>query len=201
VIEPQGPYARECFDLVRQFLREQLTENVERISLPGVLTGSARLRAGFSLPVVNPEIRGMYSWSTKALVQSVLTRKSAAAKERDAAPEQVADGVHRFLDRVYYGLRNIGQSSQDRAINFASTNAVQLEPVFAAAARELLELDSVSVEPNPIFRPGSDCWDVQLSFFSPTASAQSVRKVFRFTVDVSDVVPVNVSSVRSWFTR
>ena len=30
---------------------------------------------------------------------------------------------------------------------------------------------------------------------------QTVRKVFRFTVDVSDVVPVTVGTVRSWFTR
>jgi hypothetical protein len=30
---------------------------------------------------------------------------------------------------------------------------------------------------------------------------QTVRKVYRFTVDVSDVVPVTVGPMRSWFVR
>ncbi len=30
---------------------------------------------------------------------------------------------------------------------------------------------------------------------------QTVRKVYRFTVDVSDVVPVTVGTMRSWFVR
>jgi hypothetical protein len=30
---------------------------------------------------------------------------------------------------------------------------------------------------------------------------QTVRKVYRFTVDVSDTVPVTVGPLRSWFTR
>jgi hypothetical protein len=30
---------------------------------------------------------------------------------------------------------------------------------------------------------------------------QTVRKVFRFTIDVSDVVPVAVGPMRSWFVR
>jgi hypothetical protein len=204
VVEPQGPYAREGFELLQQFLREQLTEDVERVSIPGVVVGSATLRGGFSLPLVNPELRGMFSWSSKALVDSVLAAKHPTAKASQAersAYEKIGDGVHGFLDRVYYGLRNLGQSSHERALNFAATSALQLESVYAAAVKEELELDTISVEPNPIARSGADCWDVQLSFFAPTMQPQTLRKIYRFTIDVTDVVPVNVSKVRSWFVR
>jgi hypothetical protein len=52
-----------------------------------------------------------------------------------------------------------------------------------------------------VCRPDSDCWDVKLHFFFPARQVQTVRKVYRFTVDVSDVVPVTVGPVRSWFVR
>jgi hypothetical protein len=42
---------------------------------------------------------------------------------------------------------------------------------------------------------------VELYFFFPERQVQTVRKVYRFTVDVSDVVPVTVGAMRSWFTR
>jgi hypothetical protein len=64
-----------------------------------------------------------------------------------------------------------------------------------------LELESINVTPSPICRPGSDCWDVELYFFYPERQVQTVRKVYRFTVDVSDVVPVTIGTTRSWFTR
>jgi hypothetical protein len=64
-----------------------------------------------------------------------------------------------------------------------------------------MELDRVNVAPSPIGRPGSDCWDVEVYFFYPERPVQTVRKVYRFTVDVSDTVPVTVGATRSWFTR
>ncbi len=55
-----------------------------------------------------------------------------------------------------------------------------------------MELDSVNVVPSPICRPGSDCWDVEVYFFYPERQVQTVRRVYRFTVDVSDTVPVTM---------
>jgi hypothetical protein len=52
-----------------------------------------------------------------------------------------------------------------------------------------------------VARPGSDCWDVEVYFFYPERQVQTVRKAYRFTVDVSDNVPVTVGTLRSWFTR
>ena len=68
-------------------------------------------------------------------------------------------------------------------------------------AKEEMDLDNINVVRSPICRPGSDCFDVELFFFFPARQVQTVRKVYRFTVDVSDVVPVTVGPMRTWFTR
>ena len=45
----------------------------------------------------------------------------------------------------------------------------------------------------PICRPDSDCWDVQLLMFDPENERRASR-VYRYTVDVSDVLPVTVGA-------
>ncbi|MFB2977960.1 hypothetical protein, partial [Microseira sp. BLCC-F43] len=42
-----------------------------------------------------------------------------------------------------------------------------------------------------------DCWDVKLKFFDPENSRRA-KKVFRFTIDVRDPMPVTLGEVRSW---
>ena len=59
------------------------------------------------------------------------------------------------------------------------------------------KLESIGVERSPICRPGSDCWDVKLTFFDPT-KREGQRQASRLTIDVSEVVPVMVGTVRSW---
>jgi cyanobactin maturation PatA/PatG family protease len=202
-LRPEGPFAGDTYALLRRFLREQLDEGVERVSVPGVTAGETRLLNGQLVPIIAPELRGMYSWTTKALVAATVGAAPAAeapAAEREQH-ERRAAGMREFLDRVYHGLRNLGQLPHDRALNFAATNAFQAEEALQAAAKEDLDLDSINVVHSPICRPGSDCWDVELYFFFPARQVQTVRKVYRFTVDVSDVVPVTVGPMRSWFTR
>jgi hypothetical protein len=128
----------------------------------------------------------MYSWSTAALV------KAAMPKGGDEA------GVHNFLERVYYELMNLGRTAPERAMNFAATNAFQVADVFKDAAKAKLMLDHIEAERSSICRPDSDCWDVKLTFFDPANRLTVARKVYRFTIDVSDVVPVTVGTVRSW---
>jgi hypothetical protein len=199
-IEPQGPFAREAYDLLRQFLHEQMEEGVERVSIPGAISGMSRLRSGVVVPSIVPEIRGMYSWTTDALVTALC---GPTPKEREGSEEYDAKkkGITNFLDRVYYQIRNIGRTPQERAINFAATNAFEIERVFENAMREDMDLDTTEVERSPICKIGADCWDVSLIFFFPQRQVQTVRKVYRFAVDVADVVPSTVGPVRSWFVR
>ena len=49
-------------------------------------------------------------------------------------------------------------------------------------------------------RPGSDCWDVVVTTFVADKVYESAKRVFRQTVDVSDVVPVFLGQPRSYST-
>ncbi|HZU37524.1 MAG TPA: S8 family serine peptidase [Gemmataceae bacterium] len=202
-IRPQGPFAAGVYEQLRAFLRQQLTEGVERVSIPGVVSGKASLLLGQVVPVIVPERRGMYSWSTDALVAAVAGAAPAAEAPQDHkdAHEQKKKGIRDFLDRVYHELRNLGIMAEERALNFAATNAFAAGEAFTAALKERMELDSVRVVRSPVCRPSSDCWDVELYFFYPERHVQTVRKVYRFTVDVSESVPVTIGPVRSWFCR
>src|SRR5262245_54228945 len=203
VIEPRGAFARDAYDLLRQFLREQVTEGVERVSIPGVISGMTRHRSGLVIPVVAPEIRGMYSWTTQALAAAVVGAppEPSAGEERQQEYRERQRGITNFLERVYYEIRNLGRTPQERALNFAATNAFEVERVYERAIREEMELDTIEVEPSPVCPPGADCWDVKLLFFFPQRPVQTVRRVYRFTVDVADVVPATVGPVRSWSVR
>lgn len=196
-IVPAGPFASDVYATLREFLAGQIRDGVERVSIPGATGGSATLLNGQKVPLILPELRGMYSWSTGELVKAVAgdPPKDAAGKKEHAA--KVAD-IANFLERIYYEIRNLGITPQDRAVNYAATNAFQIENVITAALSEGLKLDGIDVERSPVCRPESDCWDVKLTFFNPKKRLEEARKVYRFTIDVSDVVPVTVGSVRSW---
>ena len=200
---PQGAYAEQGYIRLRQFLREQLEEGVERISIPGVIMGQVMLMSGQTVPVIVPTLRCMYSWTTSALITAVcgdVPAESASDQDREAYGQR-SQSVSNFLERVYYELRNLGITPQERAINYSATNALNVEQIFESTIRDEMDLDTVEVEPSPLCRPDSDCWDVKLTFFNPRRVFEQARKVYRFTVDVSDVCPVSVGRVRSWFVR
>lgn len=202
-IQPRGPFAGDVGHRLRQFLREQLDEGVERISVPGLIAGSARLFTGQVVPVISPELRGMYSWNTSALIDTIcgsLKHENVEQRKKDM-DDEIPQAVANFLRRVYDELRNLGITPQDRAINYAATNAFQVKEVFEDAIKESMDLDTIDIERSPICRPDSDCWDVKLTFFNPRKVFKQARKVYRFTVDVSDVVPVMVGPIRSWYLR
>lgn len=193
-IRPGGAFAAEGYKgLVDMFEQQSGDDAAERLSLPGVVTGNVMLSNGMVVPIVTPEQQGMYNWNTKELVKSLVG--TAKGDEADKRQSQIGN----FLDRVYFELRNIGQAPQDRAINFAATQAQRTEKIFEKAISAKLQLDSFSVERSPIARPGTDCWDVKLVFFNPMKRLEEANLTFRFTIDVSDVIPVMVGKVRSWY--
>lgn len=193
-IRPMGAYAPDAYRRLASYLIGQIgntgkdKRKFERVSLPGWIAGSVTLSNGITVPVVMPSLRGMFAWDTRSLVEALKLK----------AEEEIQ--VTNFLERLYYDLRNLGLSPQDRAKNFAATNAYQVGEVFRNAVRRKLVLDHIEVQKSPICRQDSDCWDVLLTFFDP-ANDRAARDVHRFTVDVSDVVPCTVGRVRNWFIR
>lgn len=197
VIQPAGAFADIGYERLREFLTAQLNDEVERVSVPGYISGNATLFSGQTVPVIVPDLRGMYSWTTGQLITAVLG-EAPKKKEEAAAHAAKAAGIQNFLERVYYEIRNLGVSPQERAMNYAATDAFRMESVYSTAIGAGLKLDSMEVERSPICRPDSDCWDVKLMFFNPTKRLEQARVVYRFTIDVSDVIPVTVGKVRSW---
>ena len=204
-IRPDGAFAADAYALLRRFLSEQVdaTVRAERVSLPGYLIGTQTLLTGQKVGVVVPVIRGMFNWTTGALVQRAAGKRpdNAAGKGEREAFRRKEEGITNFLQRVYFEIRNLGLEPRDRALNAAATNAFQLEQVFVAAAAAGLQLDQIDVERSPICRLDSDCWDVVLYFFNPANVLGEARRAFRFTVDVSDVVPVFIGDIREWSVR
>ncbi|MEP4038522.1 PatA/PatG family cyanobactin maturation protease [Pseudophaeobacter sp.] len=186
-IKPIGAHAASAYERLLDFLKGQIDEKIERISVPGVIGGSTTLTNGITVPVVIPTMRGMFSWNTDELLEAATTPETKSK-------------VENFLNRIYYELRSLGQSPQERALNFAATNAFQAEKVFNRSAEEGHELDDIAVERSPVCRQDSDCWDVILTTFDPL-NDRGARMRHRFTVDVSDVVPCTVGAVRSWSVR
>lgn len=204
-IEPQGAYGRDVYAVLQELLAGQIQaesseEYVERISVPGVLTGkTVKLYSGQVVPVIAPQSpRGIYGWKVNTLVNAALETVQTAV-EGSPTEETMRRTLGSFLNRIYYDLRNLGTTSQDRALNFATTNAFQAASTFAEAVAAGMELDSISVEKSPFCRMDSDCWDVKLKFFDPENSRRA-KKLFRFTIDVSDLIPVTLGDVRSWAT-
>lgn len=195
---PVGPFATDGYKLLKDFLKAQVEEGAERISLPGIITGQTMLMSsGVTVPVVAPDIRGLYSWKTKDLVESLCGKEPKDGKGADEYHGK-REGVRNLLDRIYYDLQNLGMSSQDRSLNFAATNAFNIEKVFEQAVKKSMQLQQISTEKSPICRPGSDCWDVKLSFWDPENQTKRARQVYRYTVDVSEPIPITVGPVRSW---
>lgn len=183
--------------LAGQLEPEASDEFVERISIPARRTNrTVELSSGEVVPVVTvPYPRGMYGWKVNTLVNSAM-----AAISRQVNPDQeplVRQGLTAFLNRVYNDLRNVGQTSRDRALNFAATNIFQAAVTFARAIVEGRQLDTITVEKSPFCRINSDCWDVKLEFYDPDNTRRG-RKVFRFTLDVVLLMPVTLGQVRSW---
>jgi len=197
-IEPQGPFAREVYETLQQLLAGQVlleddADYVERVSIPGKLTGrTAKLFSGQLVPIVEPpNVRGIHGWKVNQVISAALTATGAPSEEN------LRNTLGSFLNRVYYDLRNLGTTSQDRALNFAVTNAFQLASTFSQAVAEGMQLDAITVEKSPFCRLDSDCWDVKLKFFDPENSRRA-KKIFRFTIDVSDLLPVTLGDVKSW---
>lgn len=168
---------------LRQLLERQLSGEVARVAVPGLISGSVDLLCGGRVPMIVPDMRGITSWK----------RSHIHGGEGDQTE------TLNFLSRVFYELRSPGLSNDDRAINFAATEALTTHAIFKSAKDETLVLEKIAVDDSPICRPGSICRDVVITFFNPSRRFEQARKVFRLTVDVADTVPARIGEVRSWY--
>lgn len=213
-IEATGPFAHLVYEQLGKFLEGQSLPQIDntayergyidKVSIPGVLTGrTVQLFSGQVVPVLEVyNLRGLYGWHINLLIEDVV---NAVGVSQDS-PEGIAIdySLRTFLQRIYYDLRNLGQTSQERAFNYAATNALQLADALvtvlqtqSSSGAASMQLDSIEVERSPFCRVDSDCWDVKIRFFDPENDRRA-RKVLRYTVDVSDIMPVTLGEPRIW---
>lgn len=189
VLAPVGAYAQFTYDTLIEILHD-MQNDACRISVAGTAKEFVQLQSGLTARALIVDPRGLASWSTSELLNS--SKKSDGAKVTDAA--------WNFLERVYYELRNKGLEPEHRALNYSATNAFNARTVFTDAVKMKYELDSIDVERAPIARQNSDAWDVKLSFFDPE-NTNRARRVYRYTVDVADSMPVTIGDIRIWSER
>lgn len=212
-IEPQGSFASDTYQYLVDLLAGQIIANtedeyIERVSIPGVLTGkTVKLFSGQVVPTIEAiSTRGMYGWKINALINSVIDAIDPDPDQNvnDETIKKIKDSLRNFLMRIYYDLRNLGQTSSERALNYSATNVFQYADALAqilknenSGSQTILQLDSLSVEKSPFCRMDSDCWDVKIKFFDPENNRRA-RKVMRYTIDVSDMMPVTLGQPRIW---
>jgi hypothetical protein len=206
-IEAETEYPEAVYRALRDALRFQNlpaddANYVSRVSIPGYLTGrTRRLFSGQVVPVVEALPTALYSWNEQVLVNEVVRVVEQNQKQADSS--FVRRTVSNFLDKVYYQMRNLGQTSQDRALNYAATNVFNLtndlsqgilsgQTIPTQGVPNLYTLDSITVSKSPFCRMDSDCQDVQVTFFDPENDTRA-RSVYQMTIDVSDVVPVQIA--------
>ncbi|MFH8368304.1 hypothetical protein [Streptomyces sp. NPDC018031] len=184
---------------------------VSRVTVPGRLTGrSTRLRSGQVVPVVEVSAHGLHAWYERALIDRATAAISGQAAGHDPAwsgagsPGRLEEQLRALLDKVYQQFRNLGRSAADRAANHVGTDAFLLGTLLGdgllsarhvpGARDHLYALEGISVAGSPACRPGSDCHDVVVTFRDP-ADGGRPRVAYRFTIDVSDELPVSLAPV------
>ena len=206
-IEPEAFFASGTYSsLIGALKGHLLDENdpgyIERVAISGYLTGkTVRLYSGQVVPVISVQPGGLGYWNTNKWIDAVI--KSLPGTNLDSSRDTAMKTSFReFLNRICYDYRNLGTTSSERALNFAATNAFQAGELFAEVffdSRNQVsrQLKEIVVEKSPFCRLDSDCWDVKLSFFDPE-NDRGAMKIVRYTIDVTDVMPVTIGEPRSW---
>jgi cyanobactin maturation PatA/PatG family protease len=192
-IVPAGAFAAEVY---KWLVAEWADKEVEFIAVPGVVAGEVTLYDGQTVPVLVPDLRGMYSWQTRAYVQALTAERKKAAPE--LSDQAISTEMDRFFGKIYFSIRNRGLLPEERALNAAATNAFNFSSIIVEVGQEGLTLRDISVERSPLNRPGSDYYDVLLTFFNPRDRQGQAPLRARFTIDVSDTVPVMIGEPVTW---
>lgn len=174
----------------------------DRMAVGGTIVGTTRLLNGHYVPTIAPVTRGLHGLATDDMVTAAIKQArdlKIARPDAEAPPDSdVKAGMTSLLNRLYAELRNLGQSSPDRALNYMAVNAYVTYTMYTWAAGRSYQFDHLEVKRSPICRPDSDCWDVTFIFFYITDPLKKPRHAFRTTVDVGDIIPVSVGTIQDW---
>ena len=94
--------------LHREFPAKDAFESdiVERVALPGIITGRVQLYTDEVVPTIRHDMRGSATWSTGVLIDAIFGGIAKAGGD-------VADFASRILDRFADETRNLGLAPED----------------------------------------------------------------------------------------
>lgn len=207
-VEPVGAFASSVYEVLVNMMDGQSRSDgdrayVERVSVPAVLTGqTVRLFSGQEVTEILVDApRGMYSWKTtdliersRSIIEGAIKKATQWRLQGAPPPPTPEDLIRQILNKLYYEYRNLGVTSPDRAMNFAATNVFSLMEALATALGEGKSLDRIDVVKSPYCRVDSDCWDIMLKFIDPDNTNRAYT-VLRYSIDVSDKLPVTLGKV------
>ena len=107
--------------------------------------------------------------------------------------------IDRFLGKIYFSIRNRGMSPEERALNAAATNAFNFSPIIVEAGKDGLRSRTLASKEARSIGPGSEYFDVLLTFFDPNDRLGRAPLRSRFTIDVADTVPVMIGEPATWY--
>jgi hypothetical protein len=205
ILKPEGAFAAHAYREFRRILARQLKGQTQWVAVPGHTVAATARVAGRPVPALVPDLRGLCDWSVKDLTAAVKSRLEGEGKDtKELLGKHLPRWttlVGHFLERVYNGSRSLGLTPEDRALNYAATDAYQAGSAILGGLRTgvAVELDHVRVRRSPMSHPRSACCDIELYFSKVDLRHEALQRAVSFTVDVSDVVPVTVGGVRGWW--
>ncbi|MCB9937506.1 MAG: S8 family serine peptidase [Planctomycetaceae bacterium] len=210
----QQPHVNSWEDRNAKVAKTLVTERSERVAIPGVLQGEVQLITGVKLPAIKPDMRGTADWSRErmlAVFLDAIRHSSSGAEWPEIDPKILRNKVQTLIDRLDHAVRNPGLSPEHRALNHAAT---RLFYALGEVGGELLandagafdkaatnyELEDIVAKPSEIGYAGSDCWDVEVSFFNPKNREETLLVVSQ-TIDVNDTIPALTDKPRKFRRR
>ncbi len=206
-IRPSTAFAMGGYAKLLDGLEKQInapSSDPVSVALPGFIIGNIGLLSGQTLSVVCPAVKGLQPLSISQTVAE-LTRRYDEAIEQSRGNErrQREQEKSEFLstdpgnragdlrNRITFKYDNLGLLGRDRALNYVWTIVAKVIAVTSRYAG--YELDEIAAARSSVERPGTECYDVDVRLFSPTDVRLPII-VARFTVDVSDMVPVYIQT-------
>ncbi len=193
-IRPVGAFAYAGYAKLLKMLSGQIDGKISLVAVPGFAAGRTLLLSGESVPTLYPVVKGMAPWDITGVVATAL---QAADTEPRLSAEKF---LREYTEMASRRFRNLGVLGRDRALNFASMSAGRVLEIVEGTGGLDLVLDDIEVSRSAACRAGSECYDVRVKLFVPSDVTSAIR-VFQFTVDVSDAVPVSIGDVSAWSER
>ena len=192
VLSPQGPFARLTLDRIKKAFMNQLS-GTELVAIPGTIQGQSKLQSGAEVEVLEPNGLGILEVNTDDLLSDLVGPRPDGGNEQ-ALWEQRMAMENNLLGRIFFEKQNPGKEPEDRAVNFALVHEwVNIQKERAEKSGEEFVLTRIEAHPKPSYlnKPGSDRWEVTMTFGKKNAAQREneADQTHIVTIDVGPLIP------------